>query len=164
MLKINQNLSLPVCFYLFFVLPKGKQLVCPFLQGGGYFFKHCVGWEAFPVFDLCNVIGGCIDQFCQLGLGNMLNAFGVDVFSRLYPFGKVLYFGVGLGFHGGANGHWKHVNVGFGLTPEIGVKIDPGRKGAFFMEIGYKNPLVFGGRYGFYFNTVPCFISFGGAF
>ena len=141
---------------------------------------------------------GMINDYVSLGLsghyqwfGNMWNAFGVDVFTRAYPFGKVLFLGAGLGFHGGADrpwgpgssewvyqphpsgsgGNWtsryhpyrQTSGFGFGITPEIGVKIDPGAKGRFFMEIGYKNPLVFGGEHGFYFNTVP-FITIGGAF
>jgi hypothetical protein len=102
-------------------------------------------------------------------------AFGVDATVRYYPFGKVLYMGLGLGFHGYYNEYAPNsyyptryegeYPVGFGITPELGVKIDAGAVGGFFMDIGLKIPLIFGGRKdgGYSFNVVPC-IGFGKAF
>jgi len=111
-------------------------------------------------------------------IGSTWDEFGVDAIARVYPFGKVLYFGAGLGFHGyydwrldyrwvswGTSGYWTYYGgtaYGFAVSPEIGVKIHFGRQGMFFMDIGYKNPLIIGSG-GFMINTVP-HINFGVAF
>ena len=90
--------------------------------------------------------------------------FGVDFTTRVYPFKKILYIGMGLGFHGYGSWYYEYFRyeLAFGMSPEIGVKIPfGGKQRGFFMDIGYKNPLLIG--QGFHFNTVP-HIGFGGAF
>ena len=118
--------------------------------------------------------------FQSFGFSNGFSSseFGVEGTVRYYPFGKVLYMGLGLGIHGYeyeylTQGRYTWSDkisnndyaVGFGITPELGVKIDAGAAGGFFMDIGLKIPLIFGGREDgvFSFNVVPC-IGFGKAF
>ena len=123
-----------------------------------------------------------LNQYLSLGghvyyqlLGLAWGDFGIDAVARVYPFGKVLYIGMGLGLHGyeeyrvgdGSNYDDDYDNnyvnaTGLGICPEIGVKIHFGRQGGFFMDIGYKNPLLFS-DYGFGMNTVAQ-INFGWAF
>ena len=93
--------------------------------------------------------------------------FGVELISRYYPFGKIFYLGLGLGFNGYEftyeknYGEWIYdYGIGFGISPEIGVKFNFGRQGNLFLDIGYKNPLTIGGKGGFAVNTVP-HIGFG---
>jgi len=98
--------------------------------------------------------------------------FGVNVTPRFYPFGKILYIGTGFGVYGCYayiynNRFDDDYQMGFAISPELGVKLDLGRPGGFFMDIGLKVPQKFSdGFYGFgysYFTLVP-YLGFGGAF
>jgi len=82
---------------------------------------------------------------------------GIDFSIRLYPGSGSFFFGIGLGYHenyknsnysytffsGVGVGSFNHERKGFGITPEIGWKIDLGRQGAFFIQPGIKVPLIF---------------------
>jgi len=100
--------------------------------------------------------------------------FGIGATARLYPFGNIFYIGTGLGIHGYEYGYYtgniilenytrEGYIVGFAITPEIGMKIDVGKPGGFFMDIGTKVPQIFGGEMGYWFSIVP-YVGFGGAF
>jgi uncharacterized protein YbjQ (UPF0145 family) len=85
--------------------------------------------------------------------------FGINAKARFYPWGKAFYLGAGLG----VNSNEKNFNMAkgsyFTFTPELGWRIDVGKPGAAFVDLGAKVPLQFGG--------VPFFapyIGFGGAF
>ena len=132
--------------------------------------------------------------FSALRHGGFLDSmeFGVNLTARVFPFGRVLYIGTGIGVYGywlrsgynygydewvyydpgnpGLGGYWNwnyssrvsDYIVGFAVTPELGVRLDAGRPGGFFMDIGLKFPQIFG-RGGYSWSLVP-FIGFGGAF
>lgn len=70
---------------------------------------------------------------------------GIDIVGRYYPWGKVFFTGVGLGYHR----HWQADEmsdrcVGIGITPELGWKIDAAKPGGFFVSPGLKLPITIG--------------------
>ena len=88
--------------------------------------------------------------------------FGLDFTTRIYPGGAAFYFGVDFGFHFNLDNYRTQSNLGFAITPGIGVKIDAGRPGDFFMDIGIKSPQLFG--LAGYNPAFVAYIGFGGAF
>ena len=123
-----------------------------------------------------------------------LNDWGVAATGRFYPWGKMFHIELGLGFsnHRGIGDYsytynnieysyskeWIKV-VGVGIIPGIGWKIDPGKKGGFFISPGIKVPITLGkktaiidwwydghdpgGEFGAGFNVIV-YCGFGGAF
>lgn len=105
------------------------------------------------------------------------NEAGVDITSRLYPFGMTtLYIGIGIGYHGyyGINGYisslvdgfiWEEEDYSWGyihsiaITPEIGWKIRLGKQGDFYVEPCLKLP-IFSGLYGAIASYIP-YVGFG---
>ena len=73
---------------------------------------------------------------------------GGAITAWFYPFGKILYLGVGLGldYQPSVELKWNDAwdFFGFAITPELGVKIDFGNPGDFFMDIGLKVPQIIG--------------------
>jgi len=63
---------------------------------------------------------------------------GVNLFARLYIVENQFFIGIGLGYH------IYNEAGGFGITPEIGWKIDFGKPGGFFISPGIIVPLTFG--------------------
>ena len=112
---------------------------------------------------------------------------GADIAFRFYPGGKVFFLGLGAGYHwhmeffGGvqapSNAEASLIAVmrGFAVTPDIGFKIDVGKKGGFFLSPGIKVPITIGrvgeisayegftDEIGVKVGVVPYF-AFGGAF
>lgn len=70
---------------------------------------------------------------------------------RLYPFSSGLYIGTGLGFHwhsslgssSNKGGNWNSV-TGVAVSPDVGWKIDLGKRGGFFLQPGVKVPITIG--------------------
>ena len=105
------------------------------------------------------------DGYLQLGGG---------ITTRLYPFGKAFYIGLGLGVDAILNGvEYNYINgievdsekylnysassgdigkrvyndfLGISITLELGWRIDLGKTGGFYMDIGVKIPQVIGWR------------------
>jgi hypothetical protein len=85
------------------------------------------------------------------------NELGIDVSARYYPWGKIFFAGLGLGFHQhwgtfsfrdtdlyGGSYTWFGVITGAAITPEVGWKIDVGSAGKFFLQPGIKLPITLG--------------------
>jgi len=148
------------------------------IGGGGIRYERMlnsnlsVGGHVY--YQLAGVYGGD-----HADMGGFNGDLGFEAVARFYPIGKVLYIGTGLGLHrygvhryhepslwvGGGyyGGYYIYDEItGFGVTPELGVKIHFGKEGGFFIDCAYKNPLLFS-DYGFHFNTVAQ-INFGWAF
>ncbi|MCL2269916.1 MAG: hypothetical protein FWC24_01100 [Treponema sp.] len=103
--------------------------------------------------------------------GFVYNDLGIDVHARLYPSGRVFYLSVGIGYHGyeseyyydSYGGYTSTYDYVFAINPGLGWKIDVGKPGGFFMDIGFKVPQLIGGHMRYTLNFVP-HIGFGGAF
>jgi len=100
---------------------------------------------------------------------------GIDFSVRLYPGAGSFFIGIGLGYHesfryGGdhiiitstsyGGGEFFHEREGFGITPEIGWKIDLGKQGGFFIQPGIKVPLVFAESKLSFLKNVTSYISY----
>jgi len=99
--------------------------------------------------------------------------------SFRYYIMPTFFVGGGLGFHIHTGTHeyapgydWFAAITGVAITPEVGWKIDVGKKGGFFIEPGVKIPVTFGmleswglydGGFAVGFGVVPYF-GLGGAF
>jgi len=84
--------------------------------------------------------------------------FGIDTFFRWYPSGKKFFTGIGLGYYFGGNFEeifssyvgdpeirYSQSNTnGFTITPEFGWKIDVGKEGGFFIQLGGMGTIIFG--------------------
>jgi len=86
---------------------------------------------------------------------------GIDFTTRFYPAGKIFYIGVDIGFHFVIRSIFGWENLGFAITPEFGVKIDVGKPGGFFIDIGIKTPQVIG--WDGYSTAIVPYIGFGGS-
>ena len=74
---------------------------------------------------------------------------GIDASFRWYPWGKTFFVGTALGFSTSDIIYHDHSGMGsyqegFAITPEIGWKIDVGKAGGFFLQIGVAVSFVFG--------------------
>jgi len=87
------------------------------------------------------------------------NIFAIDAFFRFYPFGKLFFMGIGIGYHFG--GYYRILEIsedvvmeeeGFALFPEIGFKIEFGKEVGFFIHIGFSPNITFGTRKGKYYE------------
>jgi hypothetical protein len=88
----------------------------------------------------------------------IFNDIGVNAVGRFYPWGKIFYAGLGLGFaiHTGIEDFKKDgekydndgdtliSRTGFGVVPEIGWKIDLGKPGEFFLNPHAQFPITLG--------------------
>jgi len=82
------------------------------------------------------------------------NEFGLFHFNmRFYPGGKAFFMGLGAGYHfhteltddSHSLGSGDLVGIrGAAITPEIGWKINPGKKSGFYFSPGLKVPVTFG--------------------
>jgi len=92
--------------------------------------------------------------------------FGANVTARFYPWGKIYYIGVDLGFHGFKDGNFdeKKFLFGFAITPELGFKIDWFNAGGFFWDIGVKVPLIIVEGKSLLISLVPYIVLLGWAF
>jgi len=87
------------------------------------------------------------------------NELGIDVTARYYPWGKIFFVGMGLGYHGHSGTFdydsidsygkkqtvtWFGTIYGVAITPEAGWKIDVGSEGGFFLQPGVKLPITLG--------------------
>lgn len=85
---------------------------------------------------------------------------GVDASVRFYPFDygalSGAFIGAGVGFHIHSDGFGimplvfapLFQVIGVAITPEIGVKIDVGSRGGFYLSPGVKFPVTIGARTG----------------
>jgi hypothetical protein len=80
---------------------------------------------------------------------------GIDAFFRFYPWGKTFFLGTALGFYfvnGIANLYFiddyfyysTFYSFALGITPEIGWKIDVGKKGGIYIQTGIASLFVLG--------------------
>jgi hypothetical protein len=87
----------------------------------------------------------------------IFNVLGINAVGRFYPWGKMFYAGLGLGFaiHTGVEDFRKDgkridnsdtliSRTGFDFVPEIGWKIDLGKPGGFFLNPHAQLPLTLG--------------------
>ena len=82
-----------------------------------------------------------VHAYANLFLPLILINLGIGGGIRYYPQGRVFFVGLGFGYQGYAT-----IGVGgqgFGVTPEIGWKIDVGDEGGFFIQPGIRIPLTF---------------------
>ncbi len=106
-------------------------------------------------------VGGNI--YFNVGLVSDQNV-EVGLSGRFYPWGKIFFVGLGLGYHhltkiidnafwtidygpGGIRSEyiWASGTLrGFSISPEIGWKIDVGNVGGFFLQPGVKLPITLG--------------------
>jgi uncharacterized protein YbjQ (UPF0145 family) len=86
--------------------------------------------------------------------------FGINAKARWYPWGKTFYLGGGLGINSNEKEFDRAKGSYFTFTPELGWRIDAGKPGGGFVDLGVKFPLQFGGTT----PIVAPYILFGGAF
>jgi len=73
---------------------------------------------------------------------------GGSITIKFFPV-DFLFVGMGFGYLGSFDYNFINYNdydvlEGIGLTPEVGVRFDPGKKGSFFIHAGLKLPILFG--------------------
>jgi hypothetical protein len=92
----------------------------------------------------------------------VFNDIGINAVGRYYPWGKMFYAGLGVGYatHSGdeevtvdwgwplgeVTDKWIVVRKGFGIVPEVGWKIDLGNPGGFYLNPQAQLPLIIGKR------------------
>jgi hypothetical protein len=59
------------------------------------------------------------------------NYFEINAFFRAYPWGKIFFLGIGLGYWN--YNFYSYSDNGFTFVPEIGWKIDVGKVGGFYL-------------------------------
>jgi len=104
-----------------------------------------------------------IHAYASLFMPLILINLGAGGGIRYYPQGRIFFVGLGFGYQVyatiGVGGH------GFGITPEVGWKVDVGEEGGFFIQPGIRMPLTFDTRLPFRVapGIVP-YVGFGFAF
>ena len=131
--------------------------------GGGLRYERMLNsqWSLgadvyFQVSGLSTLIYTLRDEF------SLRDEFEIDATTRFYPWAKRFYIGLGLGVHGYSYGYYDYngydrygYTVGFAITPGLGWKIDIGNPGGFFLDLGIKVPVTYGGYYGIAVSPIP---------
>ena len=99
-----------------------------------------------------------VHAYANLFVPLILINLGVGGGIRYYPQGRIFFVGLGFGYQAyatiGVGGH------GFGITPEIGWKIDVGEEGRFFIQPGIRLPFTF--DMSLPFRVAPVFVPYVG--
>ena len=103
----------------------------------------------------------------ELKFGVTFHNIGINLTTHIYPFGKYFYIGTGFGVYFyeyknetlteyihdmGLGYYYSYLrptqvvcrDYAFAISPKIGCRIDPGKPGRFFMDIGSSVPIIFG--------------------
>jgi hypothetical protein len=118
------------------------------------------------VFVLSSCASRIVDySYPQSGSTTNASIVAYNVKGRWYPWGKTFHLGFGLGGNGYEDLLTSDNNRSrtfFAFSPELGWRIDGGKPGGGFADLGVKAPMPFGGDVGDIIFAP--YILFGGAF
>jgi hypothetical protein len=107
-------------------------------------------------------------DFLGVAYNIIISPLYVDAFASWYPWQKIFFVSLGLGYAGGGiatikpEGDDEYTYGGFLVRPAVGWKIDIGKPGAWIFEIKTEVGMSFGGKYPLTTFSVP--ILFGRTF